>query len=740
MIRKLAVFFAVCAAAVLAAAPWVPSLVRALTPSPATSEHWFPYTPPTIVEKLGFFVSAFAPMFLIAFCVGLIVVSVTLVLTARRRKAAFAGYIAACMALFALGGGPSLALSAIQQQLLFDQAEDGIHLDFTQSIENGGCCYVKAPGQPAQRGNFTDLFTFTRNSVGTFLGSNGLIQYANANIFTYSEQFNDAAWAKSEATVDANATTGPFGTATADKIVESTANNQHYVGQYATRVNDVGYVSVFAKAAGRDFVRIIMHSSSGGSNFTGTFVDLTDCSLGSTATGGTFVTIALSSQSVGDGWCHVIVKGIITGSGWGARINVASADNVVSYTGDGTSGIYLWGAKANYGVNYGTYLIATDAAAFNQPRIEFDASGNVLGLLIEGARTGFVLQSEDLGTTWANVSTPTLVTNVAVAPDGNTTADTLEDSSAAAYQGKTQSFTVANDSATYTFCAFVGKTSGGTSATFGINAQLSGGTGVSHTPRWNTDTGAKLSGGTVFTYEFANYWRTCGTITNNSTGNTTLALTIYPATAAHGSATDTATAVGTATLWGMGGEAGAFPSSYIPTTTAAVARANDQAVRSYGAEYNLVSGTSVVVGDVSTINASGSQIFFDNDGNGRNLYNPGGASSIAIFDGVTAVSTGVITGGIQFKAASSFGNAGMAISFNGGAVATGAFDGTFGAGVVIFIGSLSTANHIFGHVQSVDHWPYQKPNSFLIRQTLPGRMSFVLPAPANDNAPARKAA
>ena len=86
------------------------------------------------------------------------------------------------------------------------------------------------------------LVTFTRASTGTYVGSDGLIktaavnearfdhnpstgeslgllvEEARTNLLTYSEQFDNAAWVKSNSTVTANAGAAPNGTATADLL------------------------------------------------------------------------------------------------------------------------------------------------------------------------------------------------------------------------------------------------------------------------------------------------------------------------------------------------------------------------------------------------------------------------------------------------------------------------------------------------------------------------------------------
>jgi len=49
------------------------------------------------------------------------------------------------------------------------------------------------------------------------------------NLLTWTEQFDNAVWTKTNAAVTANATTAPDGALTADKLVEDTANAQHRI-------------------------------------------------------------------------------------------------------------------------------------------------------------------------------------------------------------------------------------------------------------------------------------------------------------------------------------------------------------------------------------------------------------------------------------------------------------------------------------------------------------------------------
>jgi hypothetical protein len=70
------------------------------------------------------------------------------------------------------------------------------------------------------------------------------------------------------------------------------------------------------------------------------------------------------------------------------------------------------------------------------------------GWLIEGSSENICLQSEDFSTTWFTTNA-TVTTNSVTAPDGTTTADTLEDADALNYGFLRQNFTLADVIYTY---------------------------------------------------------------------------------------------------------------------------------------------------------------------------------------------------------------------------------------------------------------------------------------------------
>ena len=97
----------------------------------------------------------------------------------------------------------------------------------------------------------------------------------------------------------------------------------------------------------------------------------------------------------------------------------------------------------------GTPLLRT--AAINEPRLEYDASGNPLGLLIEEARTNLVTYSEDFSSGWNNLNSVD-VANQAVSPTGEANATLLYPSSSGAFRWIYK--TSAHSTSTYTSSVF----------------------------------------------------------------------------------------------------------------------------------------------------------------------------------------------------------------------------------------------------------------------------------------------
>jgi hypothetical protein len=203
---------------------------------------------------------------------------------------------------------------------------------------------------------------------------------ARYNLLTYSEQFDNGAWAKSNATVAApTAIVAPDGTLTTDKLVEGVGTSRKSINQTGAKSNQT--FSLYAQKGERDFVAI------GQTNTGGLWaVSLFNLNLGiyvnSYEAGGQPLPTNNTITSVGAGWYRISCT--LTSDSMSAPvIMISNGGNPIfeGYTGDGTSGIYIWGADLRpasqaTGLIGPTYQRVVDAATYDAvgflPYLEFD--------------------------------------------------------------------------------------------------------------------------------------------------------------------------------------------------------------------------------------------------------------------------------------------------------------------------------------------------------------------------------
>lgn len=190
--------------------------------------------------------------------------------------------------------------------------------------------------------NLDPRITFSRGSNATYFDSTGTLQYAPHNLLTYSEQFDNAAWTKSNASVTSNSIAAPDGTFTADKIVENATTNTHFAQQGFTTTALRFTASFYAKAAERSFTRAVL---SDGTSFFTAYFNLAAGTVGTVTGTGTEATITPE----GNGWYRCSVSAVCAAGSGGFNIRTAVANGSDNYLGDGTSGIYVWGAQLNVG-------------------------------------------------------------------------------------------------------------------------------------------------------------------------------------------------------------------------------------------------------------------------------------------------------------------------------------------------------------------------------------------------------
>ncbi|OQB10818.1 MAG: hypothetical protein BWY21_00125 [Parcubacteria group bacterium ADurb.Bin216] len=179
-----------------------------------------------------------------------------------------------------------------------------------------------------------------------------LIEEQRTNLLTYSEQFDNAAWTLATASVTANATTAPDGASTADKLVEdSTAAVTHRLYGAATVTAVAHTLSVYAKPAGRSIIAL---------RTPGGVLSYFNVSTGTV--GSVPGPHSAKIESVGNGWYRCSVTWTPTAGAINVGYDACQVDGSSTYNGDGTSGIYLWGAQLEAGAFATSYIPTTSAS------------------------------------------------------------------------------------------------------------------------------------------------------------------------------------------------------------------------------------------------------------------------------------------------------------------------------------------------------------------------------------------
>jgi len=243
-------------------------------------------------------------------------------------------------------------------------------LDFTTASLDSRVTFTRttSASNPATYVNISGVITAATNNQPRFdydpvtLACKGLlIEESKTNFLLYSDQFNTVSWGKTNLTVTADSIISPDNTLSADKLVENTAlTASHIIDQAASVTSGVTYTfSSFLKKAERGYALMAFVT---GFPTTAIQINLTT----GVVTTGTGTPLNAFSQNIGNGWFRVgfSLTATSTTSIASPRIYL-STDGLWAnrnYTGDGTSGIYIWGAQFEAGAFPTSYIPTTTTA------------------------------------------------------------------------------------------------------------------------------------------------------------------------------------------------------------------------------------------------------------------------------------------------------------------------------------------------------------------------------------------
>ena len=216
------------------------------------------------------------------------------------------------------------------------------------------------------------------NGNGNFVSAGPLLlEAAGTNLLLRSEEFDNASWTPSGLLAFgtgsiANAAIAPDGKTTADLLTETTASGSHNIVQSATATVGATYtVSIYAKSNNRQW--LILYTLGGIAASTAAWFDLQNGVVGNRAANNVNATI----QSVGDGWYRCTSTWVATGSSGQLYFQLASSNGGTTYTGDGTSGIYVWGAQLEQSSYPTSYIPTTSSTATRAADVSTSAATTV---------------------------------------------------------------------------------------------------------------------------------------------------------------------------------------------------------------------------------------------------------------------------------------------------------------------------------------------------------------------------
>ena len=497
-------------------------------------------------------------------------------------------------------------------------------------------------------GKATDLITFTRSTTGTYLDS---VKYGD-ELVTNGTFDTDSDWIFQ---------TGKNWTISNGKL--NAANSTGYTKQNGVVENNKTYkVTLDAVVTSGSFRMVTTADPSTYTSYI--------------TTSGSYVFIISPVSSVSGGFEFI-------GTGFTGSIDNVSVKEIIG--NQGTSG---------------EPLLRT--ANTNEPRIEYDADGNLKGLLIEEQRTNLLTYSEAFTPNWSTTRATISETNE-TAPDGTTSVkkiipntNNLNHYVYQPYSAGTHTWTVFAKAAEY---GRISLWEGGVTGKY-----------ASYDLRSGTILSSNADSKSITPY--GNGWYRCSITVTVASGTPYFLIAALNDTVTSPYQSFEGDDVSGTYIWGGQLETGTFPTSYIPTSGSTVTRNADVATINVSEfEYSQNEGT-VVVDFIPTDHPSSTynQLIVSDGGSKRWVYfNDTATYSVAGFDGTNQIAiTGVLA---PIKAAIGLSSTQGSIAANGDASANST--DVAHNGNILTSTSFDIAANTTAHIKSVQYYPLRLTNNQL---------------------------
>lgn len=671
-----------------------------------------------------------------------------------------------------IGANVAIDSSALLQQIeATPSVRPTLLLDFAKSLTIDGRATFTRSSNAMFHGEDGYLRVSSSNQPRIEFFANGsgdceglLIEQTRTNRLPATEQFFDSTYWPTNLqafNVLAPGIVSPDGSETTYKIIEDTSTGEHGLRSAANIdiVANTQYTyTMYVKAAERSKFDLLLGGPSNwvNANRTASFdlVAGTMTGIGGSPAIGTI-------QSLPNGWfrCRLTATSNATSvSATSATLRIYDNAGNGSYTGDGVSGLYVWGAQLEIG-NFPSSYIRTNpsftsrssnatyqdnadglikTATSNVARFNYNRVTRAnTSVMLEASATNFYPTSEAFG----GGAAATITNNNAVAPDGTTTAALVtEDTSTNRHYTAAGTPTIVANSYN-TGSVYV---KAGTRTRVYVTVGQSGSPFTRGGVILNLSTGSFSSFNIAtaplaqipFVQYVANGWYRVGIAVRTNTTDTTMYMEVGGVDNSN-NLTYTGTS-NTFFVWGVQMEAGIGMTSYIKTTSAAVTRAADvytaaattrasETMTIPVASVNLkpYEGTLAIEGRVDGESTTNQYLVGLGDTTANSLISYRMLTDNLTFlihnSGPSQGSFAKSYSGISnsaFKAAAAYSNTGWVGSFDGGAIqSAGPGIGVPQYGIITIGSGFSDAVLRRGYIKNVTYYPAKLSNTELISIT-----------------------
>jgi hypothetical protein len=228
-------------------------------------------------------------------------------------------------------------------------------------------------------GNWPDLTTW------------GEARFAG-DLLSYPNDVSNAVWTGTNVTVTANSISNPADNrVTASKVLETVTSGEHKVTQAITAFPETSYqISVYARPAGRNYLYLAVND--GSTTFSAYF----NVQAGTVGTQANVTSASIQQYANGFFLCTLTMTTGASATGLTYTAGISTDGSTLSYAGDITKGLYLWGnlIVQQNNVSPQQFIIPWDQTGENEIDVLFQAWIDNPAMITYPRPQGFVVTNE----------------------------------------------------------------------------------------------------------------------------------------------------------------------------------------------------------------------------------------------------------------------------------------------------------------------------------------------------------